>query len=200
MTDALMERATTVELGYVVDEQGLVFTRDVNAAEWASIGGALMRRGSATMWAIGDWLLLGGRDPKVFTQKGLSIYDRASAITGRSVRWLTVVANVALTFPRGQREPRLSWSHHCRIRNLVDSERQRLIARAVAERMTVEDLEVAVTTTISQAAAAGIPESRLRRRTSGASKTKRATLVECPHCHHQFEARTHRVAPAGART
>jgi hypothetical protein len=203
------DRIAQVERGYVLEEHGLYVTRDLTPAEWIDIGRALARQNQRLHWQIGDWLAAGGRQkarpatvdaprdewgrivPGHQVWERVSVYGEAAEITGYAPGTLAGLYMVATAFPRGERFPDLSWSHHREATRVKDPEQRRAIMEsALAARWTRDDMVREVDKVVprpQEAEAPGVPHKVQRR-------IRARRLVKCPECQHVFDVKNHKVA------
>lgn len=76
----VQERAREVEQGYAMEALGLRLLKEVTRTEWVVIGQQIRARVEGSAWALGDWLIEGGRDDRNWY--GGSTYEKAAQITG----------------------------------------------------------------------------------------------------------------------
>lgn len=181
------DRVAMAEHGYVIDGQGLHLTRELHLDEWRALGVEIARRVEGAAWALGDWLVAGGRrrdrmepDGQWFTG---SIYAEALQITGYDRGHLANCYSVSTAYPRGKRFA-LRWSHHreaLRVKN--EDQRRAVLEQAVAKRWTVQDLSDQLDRIVTPA------QTRL----TMTPHTRQRDRVQCPACAEVFEVRGHKV-------
>jgi hypothetical protein len=103
--------------------------------QWREKGWVLRAHGNANMWEQADWLLAGD---------GFGLYKEAAEILDFTVGTCRVVACVAKAFPPAERDMRLRFGHHQAVASVEPTERRALLDRAVAEKLSVGKLRVAV--------------------------------------------------------
>ena len=152
--------------------------------EWAEAGRQLGLLGRAAAWWIGDWLRFGNA---AYGER----YVRAARITGYDLQTLKNMVYVAARFDPSRRRDDLTWSHHAEVAALEPTDRDRWLARAVRERMSVRCLRKEIR--CEQRAAAQANGRRALDRPSahaGAPSPvpdrEDASDVVCPECGHAF--------------
>lgn len=188
--DPVLERMATVGEGFVLESQGLVIVKDVSRQEWEAIGRDLVRRTEASVWALGDWLVYGGRTKRNWL--GGSSYEIASKITGYSKTHLSNAYRTSAAFARDDRRPQLSWSVHRESLRLPVELRGEALREAVEHRWS--ELDMAVYIDQKEAAARrqqAIPSSRAKRPRQYYESPK----VRCPKCQHEFPIKGNKVNP-----
>ena len=92
---------------------------------------------TASLWAIGDLLLYGERQPAWG-----DAYTQALDLSERSAWVLTNAMRLATAYPVAERVPGLSWSHHRDALHLKDPlERTHLLTTAAAESLSREEMK-----------------------------------------------------------
>ena len=195
-TSALNERIASLDSGYVLEAQGLVVTRALSRSEWADLGRTIVARIEGSTWALGDWLIEGGRNTRQWY--GGSTYDKAREITGYSAAHLSNAFRVATEFPKDSRRPTLSWSVHRETMRLKSDLRGPVLTMAMAKRWSADDVCQHVNSLTQQAKpqiAAVV--SRQSAVVGGVKKPTReyysSPKVRCPKCHHEFPIKGHKV-------
>jgi hypothetical protein len=131
----------------------------------------VMSRGSP--WWIGDWLLYG-------TARWGERYVAAAKITGYDTKTLRNMRYVASRFDVSLRKDNLTWSHHALLAGLDRVSQRSWLARAVSERMSVEDLRIELRAERRH----GVREptdARMLAAGTGATRPGDST-VTCPRC------------------
>lgn len=175
--------------GFVLAALGLEIERDISKAEWQRIGLFIARRVDGSAWALGDWLVEGGREGRQWY--GGSTYDVAAKLTGYGTAYLSRCYNVSRYFTRSARHATLAWSVHAETMRLEPRLRAPALAAAVHERWGVEEMAGYVNKVLAaQAAAAGLPPPvpNVKR-----AKYYRAPKVVCPNCKTTFPIKGHKV-------
>lgn len=137
---------------------------DFNA--WEAEGQRLSTINRGSSWWIGDWLLYCANE---WGER----YSEARRITGMDPKTLRNIRWVAASIEPERRRSQLSYSHHELIAGLEIGEQEEWLERAVADRMTVEDLRFEL-----RAAERGGYSPR----SSGADTASASTVVTCPKC------------------
>jgi hypothetical protein len=180
MTLAVAERTGTVEQGYAITERGLVVTRTLTEPEWADLGRSLTRRHEGSCWALGDWLMYGGRQGKGGRWIGSS-YRLARRITGYSGSHLSSLHNVAQAYAPAHRGL-APWSLYRDVLPFMLKRRLELLTLARDKGWTSQDLKQHLI---------GLQPPRL----AGTRKGPYVPAhVKCPSCAHVFPFKPHRVA------
>lgn len=178
-------RLATAADGYIVEAQGLVVLEgDLTVAQWTAIGLALVQRGDATQWALGDWIALA-------TGAYGETYTLAMRVTGYSYDTVSQLLVTARAWPKAQRLPTLSWSHHRLLAGVAEEERGPWLKKAVREVWSAQTLQERLVahrnTTRTPAAKAKVARGRPTAKTH----------VTCPACGHTFVLRGNRVTDGG---
>ncbi len=187
VSQTLGEREATIEQGYALEEQGLVFL-DPDLSTWADIGRQLGRTHGSTLWRLGDWLVYGfdhftGTPGARFHDVG-SFYREASQLTGLSPERLCRLHTTARAFPRGRRFG-VSWSHHRACNTFVSDFADRLLTQSAEHGWTVD--EMALKFPPKAAAGEHLTEPAYER------SVYEPRHVKCPQCAHEFEIRGHKL-------
>jgi hypothetical protein len=146
--------------------------------DWSEEGLHLRRKGEATTWALGDWLLRGAvleYDPG---------FKHSMRITGYSRSFLYGLRQVSEAWPAADRLSEVAWSIHrdC-LREKDPVERRALLKRAAVERLSQHDFS-----RIFRAK----PEPEAER-----SRAYENRQVCCPSCGHVFPIKGHKVQLTG---
>jgi hypothetical protein len=148
-------------------------TADLDYPRWVKEGKRLGSIARASPWWVGDWLLYAdGR----WGEK----YREAERITGYDRKTLRNIRYVASRFDLSLRRDDLTWSHHALVASLEPEERAHWLARAVDDRLTVEDLRLELRVERRRAEAEAEPEEVEVEEADVASLT-------CPHCGRPIE-------------
>lgn len=142
--------------------------------DWIFEGRRIGAMGRGSPWWVGDWLLYG-------TARWGERYAEAVKITGYESKSLRNMRYVASRFDLSLRRDSLSWSHHALLAALDAEEQVGWLDRAVADKLSVDDLRVE----LRAARRGGYSGSKPVEDSQGASKQS-ATLV-CPECGHEFQ-------------
>lgn len=180
-----------LENGYRLTAVGVVFDRALTDAEYESLGKRLAAHATATMWAIGDWLVAGtGRGPEG------NAYGLAHQLTGRSYESLSQYSRVSASYAHDERG-RVPWSLYREALRLPTAERLRTLALAQQNNWNRTGLIDFINSRLDQknsTNADGAHESgALTKRRGGhhwrqeQSAPKRD--VTCPHCGFSFDVR-----------
>jgi hypothetical protein len=205
MSANLLERTAEVAQGYTIGPLGLRILRELTQTEWALLGKTIRSRIEGAQWALGDWLLYGGRDANraeggaprdadgQFTSNGWmgNGYARAAEITGYSVAYLSAVYAAANAFPPDNRDPAVCWTIYARLAHRKPDDRVFLLAKAKAERWSVRDLEAYVARQLGDVSFTS--RSIANRRPDALPHTRKQLHVKCPKCDHVFPVKAHRV-------
>lgn len=177
----LAERIETAEQGYVVEAQGLKVVGEITTkAEWEAVGRSLAARGSATSWALGDWILLHRGE---YGER----YRCATQVTGMSYGHVRALAMTAETYRPGSREPvTLGWSFFRYAAHLAPGKRKELLSKAAEHGWTLDQMCDAV-----KAAGTTTPTPRQAGARAAAASRRREEYVKCPvnTCGHVFRAK-----------
>jgi len=112
---------------------GLELRPGLSLNEWAAVGTALARVDRAYRWWVGDWLNYGELEYG-------EMYVEALATTGLDYQSLIQSKSVAKSVELLRRRSNLSWSHHCEVAALEQSEQDEWLDRAEAQNWTVKEL------------------------------------------------------------
>lgn len=193
----LAERVLTIEQGFVLEDHGLYVTRDLSENEWQNLGTLITRKRNGLTWALGDWLVYGGRE-----EGGRWIgsgYAHAMQITGYSAPHLSNCFRVSSEFSREQRVGSVSWYIHRlvlalptrteQLRWLSEAQEKNWTGADVRARLdTLEAAEQQRVTTAEQPA-----RTRHGRPKTGHANGYQLAQVRCPTCGACFPIRGHRV-------
>jgi hypothetical protein len=138
--------------------------------DWIAAGSKLGLLARSSQWWIGDWIRFGNA-------KWGEKYLEAARITGYDVGTLRNMAWVSGQFDLSLRSDKLSWSHYPLIAKLDPEERPSWIARAIADRLSVNDLRVELRGT-SKEATGPVKET---------PPSSPGLEVLCPHCGHAVD-------------
>jgi hypothetical protein len=190
--------AEAFDLGYTLDPHGIVVTRELTDEEWRALGAIIVRRHEGATWALGDWLVLGGRHEK--TGPHDTPYAEAIMITGYSREYLAKAYTVAKRFPRGTRVVGANWAMHYAVMGLVFNAAVALLETARDEHWTADRLSIEIQHLAAAQAAADqrridYTEALRASATPRSKHFARATppQVQCPTCKARFTIRGHRV-------
>jgi hypothetical protein len=137
--------------------------------DWVLAGRRIGLISRASPWWIGDWLLFG-------SARWGETYSVASRVTGYDPKSLRNMRYVASRFDSSLRKDKLTWSHHALLAGLEVCERRRWLERAVADRLSVEDLRTELRAARGwRIVASGAPQA------APATQAARRT-VRCPNC------------------
>lgn len=188
----LMARLRTLEQGYVIEAQGLLVTRDLSKPEWQVVGQQIVARVEGSVWALGDWLIYGGRTGKNWL--GGSTYESAVKITGYTANHLSNAYRTAVAYPKDTRRPTLSWSVHRETLRLHAELRGAVLKKAEEKRWSADDVIQHINQVIEKAK---------EKQTVAAPRTKAvkqphrsyysSPKVRCPNCKHEFPIKGHKV-------
>lgn len=109
--------------------------RDLDYRAWLLEGRRIGVMARASVWWIGDWLLYG-------TSKWGERYVEAAKITGYDPKTLRNIRYVSACFDMSLRRDSLTWSHHALLAALDPQEQAQWLDRAIADRLSVDDLRV----------------------------------------------------------
>ncbi len=197
LIEDLREREETTEGGYKILIQGLKFTRILTKGEALTLGRTLVKRRDGASWALGDWLIEGGRTDRQWF--GGSTYENAAKITGYGISWLSNLHRVCLTFPPDGRHPELSFSTHKEILRAAEHERPRIIKMAKAKSWSSDDVITYVNSLIPKQKSDRVRQKRTVGSYYSSPKVRCPNVVicrECGHssaCRHEFSIKGHKV-------
>jgi len=130
---------TPIGLLVALEKQGkLTATRldlsgvDLTFDQYEALGRMLGTLRDMSAWALGDWLIFG---EGTYGDK----YAQAAEATGRSKGTLADYLRVAMFVSPARRREELSWSHHRQVAKLSPKEQRAWLAKAVAQRWSVEE-------------------------------------------------------------
>lgn len=141
--------------------------------DWVFEGRRIGAMGRGSPWWVGDWVLYG-------TARWGERYAEAVKITGYDVKSLRNMRYVASRFDLSLRRDNLSWSHHALLAGLEIEDREHWLARAVADKLSVEDLRIE----LRAAGRGGYAQSKP---SQGPAPVEEAIEAVCPDCGHQFQ-------------
>jgi hypothetical protein len=147
---------------------GWLHPEEMEFSEWVAAGRRLGEIGRGSQWWIGDWLLYG-------TAQFGERYVEASRITGYDPKSLRNMRYVASQFDLSLRRDNLNWSHHALLAGLDPEERSQWLDRAVADRMSVDDLRC-------ELRAAGRGNYANLEAESASTRPEVEGAVICPNC------------------
>lgn len=142
--------------------------------DWVFEGRRIGAMGRGSPWWVGDWILFGAA-------RWGERYAEAVKITGYDVKSLRNMRYVASRFDLSLRRDTLSWSHHALLAGLELEEREHWLARAIADKLSVEDLRVE----LRAARRGGYAQSKAVEE-EPASASEETVQVTCPGCGHEF--------------
>lgn len=136
---ALRDREREIEMGYIIDAKGLRLLRPLSRDEGVALGKRIHRRLEGHRWALGDWLVAGGRTEQDWF--GGSTYEAAAGITGYTKAHLSNCYRTCIAYPRDVRKAEeLSFHVHLVSLRVADDLRLPLLKRASAEGWSGDDL------------------------------------------------------------
>lgn len=109
------ERKKVFSQAFVIEAQGLlILDEDMSEKDWIELGKEITNRREGSTWALGDWLVFGGRQVKNQNQGRWtgSGYAEAAKITGYDPSHLVNAYKVSKSFPLGTRVEGVKWSLH----------------------------------------------------------------------------------------
>lgn len=124
-------------------EDGLHLPNDLPFEEWEALGGVLVTMEKSVQWMLGDWLNYGERR---FGDKAFQ-----AIATGYATGTLRAAAWVAHRFPRGERDPAITWSHYRELASLPEEQANDLLVEVKAEGLSQKELRTRVQATKSRA-------------------------------------------------
>jgi hypothetical protein len=143
--------------------------------DWVVEGRRIGAMGRGSPWWVGDWVLYG-------TARWGERYAEAVKITGYDVKSLRNMRYVASRFDTSLRRDTLSWSHHALLAALDEEEQVNWLERAVADKLSVDDLRIE----LRAARRGGYSATAIEEKTSNASGE--TVEVVCPECGHKFQS------------
>jgi hypothetical protein len=189
--DQLAERLRSIQAGYAIERNGLTLAGPLDFAQWAEIGRAISARIEGSVWALGDWLVEGGRETRGWL--GGSSYEKASKITGYSKAHLSNAFRASSAFPRDARHPDLSCSAHREVLRLPEAQRQAVLRKAAERRWSADDVAEHINGLIEDARPADPVKELAIKQPSRVYY--QSPEVRCPHCNTTFPIKGHKVAP-----
>jgi hypothetical protein len=149
--------------------------------QWLAEGRRIGVMSRCSAWWIGDWLLYG-------TARWGEMFTEAAKVTGYDPKSLRNMRYVASRFQLSLRKDNLTFSHHALLAGFEPDAQRQWLARAVADRMSVEDLRIELRTarrqtgaSSSAAALSNSTQPRQSRHLQDSSKQSPSVIV-CPHC------------------
>ncbi|MHB8491200.1 MAG: hypothetical protein ACYDA6_03155 [Solirubrobacteraceae bacterium] len=136
--------------------------------DWVAEGRRIGLMSRSSPWWIGDWLRYG-------TANWGELYSEAAKITGYDPKTLRNMRYVASRIDLSLRKDTLTFSHHALLASLDPPEQRAWLDRALADRLSVEDLRLELRGA-ELGPRAPAPSTRRHRRSLPAS-----TLL-CPNC------------------
>jgi hypothetical protein len=182
---AILERSALMERGYILEAQGLVITGEIDKLRWYEIGREIRARVEGSVWALGDWLIEGGREDRRWT--GGSEYEMASQLTGYSKAHLSNAFRVAAAFPQGTRRPTLSWSVHKESLRVNPDDRGELLTKAAHNGWSADDMVLHINKLEAFHKAPGVSVKQPQRSYYSSPQ------VRCPECKHEFAIKGNKV-------
>lgn len=170
---------------YSFTATALLFERPPTKDEWEVIGRLVAYRHAGTTWALGDWLVEGGRQKITHADDGEwfagGVYTEAARITGYSEEHLSNLYRVSKIFPVEDRDPDLQWGHH-RAAAAVSARAERL------QLLNLARLHDWTVTRFEQEIASRYPRKRPIAIGLGPAQ------VKCPHCTRIFPIQGNKVS------
>jgi hypothetical protein len=142
--------------------------------DWVFEGRRIGAMGRGSPWWVGDWILYG-------TARWGERYSEAVKITGYDAKSLRNMRYVASRFDLSLRRDTLSWSHHALLAGFEPDERSYWLGRAVADKLSVDDLRLELRAAQRGGYSAAKPGD------DSAEGSEQRTHVVCPECGHQFQ-------------
>lgn len=180
------ERVEQIEKGYAVENQRLIiFKENFTQTEWAEWGRALAARHESSSWAIGDWLLAGGRrDWNTNNQWTGSAFQEAAKITGYEIARLRVYAKTCELFPPDTRCPTLHFTLHWMATSLPPDMRMEGLKRVElgdgdGKPWTVTQFREHINEQMALPEMADVIEARKK---AGTVVSKGPQTIVCPNC------------------
>lgn len=120
-----------------VELTGAIFPANLPFEKWAGLGAQLKQSRESLRWWIGDWLAYG---EATYGERYAQALDNSEwdYQTLRNLVW------VARAIPHADRRASLSWSHHAECAGLENDQRNALLDKTEAERLSVKDLRTLV--------------------------------------------------------
>lgn len=116
------------------DNVSLHIPDDTSFDDWSRLGKTLQRMEKSVMWWIGDWLRFGEKNYG-------ETYTQAIDATGYSVETLKQAKWVAERYPEtSMRIDDLTWTHHNHVAALPFDERQDILEKASADRLSTREI------------------------------------------------------------
>lgn len=101
-------------------EVGIVFQEELPFEDWQEIGQKFGEATKRFSWALGDWLVYGGK--KFKKRISAEMYDEAERSTGVDRASLLALATVCRRIPIEKRIPHLSFEHHQAVAAIANEE------------------------------------------------------------------------------
>lgn len=191
---SIFDKGETLERGYVIERQGLRFTRELSLEELEDLGRALVASDDTLQWAIGDWLVVVGKlTIPVARSKKESAYQWAVRVTGLNPDLLSTYWRVASGFPPDSRYAALRWSIHKEALRLRAELRGEFLLVAREKKFTLLEASQYIDemdTTAKRNKNRGVPGTGKVRK----GDTPRA-MVRCPHCQQEFLIKGNKIDP-----
>lgn len=194
-TSEVDARTAEIARGYVVEATGLRLLGNpdkLTHMEWVELGRSLRTRADSSAWALGDWLLEGGRTGRAWL--GNSSYDKAIEITGYSLSFLSRCYRTANAFPRDGRRLAVSWLVHMETLRAPSDMRQGLLTDAEQGRWTADVMRQHI-----DALLGGQSARPMETRSPLHKAYYKPRKVKCPECGHVFPVQGHKL-PLEPRT
>jgi hypothetical protein len=171
----LQDRAATAAHGYVFRDTGLHVTRELTRTEWTEAGAAIRSRTEGGHWALGDWLVYGGRTGRNWLG---SSYAHAIRVTGYGLPWLSTAFKVSEAFPPEVRDPQVTWGAYRVLHGVAESLRGDLLRTVRQKRWSAADLQAHLDERHPRTFGAATGRGPARR--------SQRDRVVCPNCSHVF--------------
>lgn len=200
---AIQARESEHEGGYAIEAQRLRIRRTLTRKEWVALGKLVARHVDGGAWALGDWLLEGGRENRNWY--GGSTYEIACRITGLSASHLSNAYRTALAYPPDSRYPELSWSTHKIALRVPPELRGRVLKLAIAKQWTSDDVNEHINGLAASQKAEGVSVRKSNRDYAAKGGGYLARKVRCPNqlqcrkcgtinpCRYEFPIKGHKV-------
>ena len=166
--------ALRLAAGAKLSSTGLELPDHLPFEQWEAIGRQLARLGSATAWAIADWLFYGQ-----WADYGKR-YEEAIAMTGLDYQTLRHRTSIAGKFAPCRRRHKLSFGHHAEVAALPEAEQDAWLDRAeqygwsrneLRERLQRErELDAGASTSTLEQLRITVDEERLERYHAAAAR------------------------------
>jgi len=118
--------------GIQITDRGLLIEKPLSESEWQALGLRLARAQRTHRWVIGDWWRAhqGNESAKIRFLQELEM----------DLKTVQNIASVCAAYPLEERFPELPMSFHEAVMTLPKEARQRLLAQALEEGLTVSEL------------------------------------------------------------